>query len=282
MERVLIIGAGPAGISASLYAARAGFEAIVIHNNSSALLKAELIQNYFGFDSISGKDLLKNAVNAAEKLGVKFVEDEIVRLEFTDHFVAKSASNSYESKSMILAAGNRRKSPNIPGLKDLKGISYCAICDSFFYRNKTVAVIGFGDYAVSEIETLKQVTKNILLFTNENEIPKNLPSDVQIFQDKIVAIEGENRVSSIKLANQNVPVDGIFVAYGTAGSLELAREIGAVLKDGNVAVNADMMTNVPGLFAAGDCVGGLLQVSKAVRDGAIAGLNAVKFLRQQS
>ena len=83
MERVLIIGGGPAGISASLYTARAGFEAVVIHNNSSALSKAELIQNYFGFDSISGKDLLKNAVNAAEKLGVKFVEDEIVRLEFT-------------------------------------------------------------------------------------------------------------------------------------------------------------------------------------------------------
>ncbi len=287
MARVLIIGAGPAGVSAALYAVRGGMEVIVLHRGSGSLAKAERIENYYGFaDAPSGAELERNGIEGARKLGVEFIEDEVVWLGMNDSFtgfMAKSASRDYEADSVILAAGSARKAPNLSGLKALegRGVSYCAICDAFFYRNRTTAVLGAGEYALHEAEALLPHAKKVMLFTDGAEVSMEIPSEIEVHTEKVEAIEGNERVTGIKTSEGTIPTEGVFVAYGTAGSAELARKIGAAVEDGHIAVDGSMASSIPGLYAAGDCNGGLLQVAKAVYEGAVAGLSAVKYLREK-
>jgi len=145
MAKVLIIGAGPAGVSAALYAVRGGMEVTVLHHGSGALSKAERIENYYGFaEPPTGAELERSGIEGARKLGVEFVEDEVVWLGMNDTltgFLARTAGQEYEADSVILAAGSRRKAPKLPGLTELegRGVSYCAVCDAFFYRGKRAA-----------------------------------------------------------------------------------------------------------------------------------------------
>ena len=287
--KILIIGAGPAGVSAALYAIRAGADVTVLTKGSGSLEKAELIQNYYGFEEpIEGLELERRGIAGAKKLGVKFVEDEVVWLGMNDSFtgfVVRSGEHSYEADSVILAAGAARKAPKLEGLKDFegKGVSYCAVCDGFFYRGKTAAVLGSGEYALHEAEVLLPHAAKVLLFTDGVKPDMQVPDTIELHTEKLAAIRGENRVHGIELADGTViPADGAFIAYGTAGSVDLARKVGAALDQGHLAVNQDMATNIPGLFAAGDCTGGLMQVAKSVYEGAVAGLAATKYVRSKN
>lgn len=288
MAKVLIIGAGPAGVSAALYAVRGGMEVTVLYRGSGALAKAERIENYYGFaEAPTGAELERNGIEGARKLGVEFIEDEAVWLGMNDTFtgfLAKSSSREYEADSVILAAGSARKAPSLNGLKELegRGVSYCAICDAFFYRGKTAAVLGAGEYALHEAEALLPHAKKVMLFTDGAESNTEFPEGIEVHREKVEAIEGAERVTGIRTSGGIISTDGVFVAYGTAGSAELARKIGAAIEAGHIAVDSSMASSIPGLFAAGDCNGGLLQVAKAVYEGAVAGLSAVKFLREKA
>jgi len=146
MYDIVIIGAGPAGISASLYAKRANTNVLVLYNESTSLSRAEKIDNYYGFPSgITGKDLYENGIKQAEKLGVEIQKKEVIQIEnLGNTFNVKTENGNFETKAIILSTGNEKVKPNIKGIKEFegKGISYCAICDAFFYRKKNVAVIG--------------------------------------------------------------------------------------------------------------------------------------------
>ena len=286
---IIIIGSGPAGVSAALYVHRAGMQALVISRGSGSLAKAERIENYYGFaEPLTGAQLEAAGIAGAKKLGIEFLEDEVVWLGMNDSFtgfVVKTATASYEADSVILAAGAARKAPRLPGIKELegRGVSYCATCDAFFYRGKTAAVLGNGEYALHEAETLLPHAAKVLLFTDGREAEFPVPENIVLHKEPVKGIAGETRVNGLELANGTViPADGVFVAYGTAGSTELGRKIGAAIQDGHLQVDAAMATNVPGLFAAGDCTGGLLQVAKAVYEGAAAGLSAIKYLRSKN
>ena len=289
MARVLIIGSGPAGVSAALYVVRAGAEAVIVSSGKSALEKAHLIQNYYGFASpVPGNELEAAGIEGAKKLGVRFIEDEVVWLGMNDSFTGFAAEGStgsrYEADSMILAAGAKRNAPKIPGAAEFegKGVGYCAICDAFFYRGKTAAVLGEGEYALHELEILRPHASKLILFTNGAEPSVKLPEDVEVHRQKVAAIEGEKRVTGIRLEDGTViAAAGIFIAYGSAGSADFARKIGAAMDGMNIVVDENMATNIPGLYAAGDCTGGLLQVAKAVYQGAVAGLSAAKYLREK-
>ena len=287
MAKVLIIGAGPAGVSAALYAVRGGIEVTVLYRGSGALAKAERIENYYGFaEAPAGAELERNGIEGAKKLGVEFIEDEAVWLGMDDTFTGfavKSSNREYEADSVILATGSARRAPSLIGLKEFegKGVSYCAVCDAFFYRGKTVAVLGAGEYALHEAEGLLPHAQKVMLFTDGVESSVEIPDEIEIHREKIEAIEGDEKVNGIRTSEGIVPTDGVFVAYGTAGSTELARKIGAAIDAGHIAVDENMASSIPGLFAAGDCNGGLLQVAKAVYEGAVAGLSAVKFLREK-
>ncbi len=288
MSRVLIIGAGPAGVSAALYAIRSGMDVTVLYHGSGSLSKAERIENYYGFaEPPTGAELQRNGMEGARKLGVRFIEDEVVWIGMNEGltgFLVKSAEQEYEADTVILAAGSTRKAPGLLGLMEMegKGVSYCAVCDAFFYRGKRAAVLGAGEYALHEAEVLLPHAEKVLLFTDGEEPDSGIPDEIEVHREKVEEILGDTRVTGIKTATQTIPADGVFIAYGTAGSTELARKIGAVVTDGHLTVDESMSTSVPGLFAAGDCNGGLLQIAKAVYEGATAGLSAVKYLREKN
>lgn len=290
---ILIIGSGPAGISAALYAKRAGADVTVISRGSGALAKAERIENYYGLaEPVSGAELEANGIAGAKRLGVKFVEGEVVGLAMNDDFtglVVQTAKEKFEAGAVILAAGSTRLAPKIPGLKEMegKGVSYCAICDAFFYRGKVAAVLGEGEYALHEAEILLPHASKVMLFTNGKEPTVAIPDSIEVHKEKVSAVEaatenGMERVSGVMTEDGTLtPVNGLFVALGTAGSVDLARKIGAAVDNNRIVTDAEMATNVPGLYAAGDCNGGLLQVVKAAYEGAVAGLAAAKYVRKR-
>ena len=229
---------------------------------------------------------------------------------------------------MILATGSKRKAPAIPGIKEFegRGVSYCAVCDAFFYRGKDVAVLGNSDFALHEAEELAPMAGSVTIYTDGKEPEFSRKSSFTVNTMKIQSVEGEEKVSGLRLVSESekdaksdtdeeknlqflpegkkaemeasefhnqespgrdstetfVPADGVFVALGTAGSAEMARQMGAALTEkGNIKVNEKMESTIPGLFAAGDCTGGLLQVAKAVYDGAQAGLSANQYVRNR-
>ena len=289
MENIIIIGAGPAGISAALYAARGNMDPLIINTGIGSLEKAEKIENYYGLEQpLSGRELFERGLAQARALGVRILDAQVVGMGGFDTFEVKTTAGDFEARSVILATGSRRASARIPGVKEFegKGVSYCAVCDAFFYRGKEVAVLGNSDFALHEAEELSNTASRVTIFTDgkKPEFSREM---------KIQAIEGDERVSGIRLksdvsmqeagtgADSFVPAEGVFVALGTAGSSEMARQIGAELNEkGNIRVNEEMETTVPGLYAAGDCTGGLLQVAKAVHDGAQAGLSACQYVRK--
>ncbi len=280
MYDVIIIGSGPAGISAAIYLKRAKKNILIVSNGKSALQKAHKIENYYGIENISGEELHKVGIKQVERLGVPIEKDEVINISFDRHFIVTTVNREFEAKKVIIATGTNRMAPNIKGIKEFegKGVSYCAICDAFFYRNKDVAVIGNGNYAIHEAKQLKPVAKSVTILTDGKEMVQNRDaSDFDVEETPIREFRGGNRIEEVEFDNNNTKkIDGVFVAIGTASSTDLAKKIGAVVKDNNIVVNENMETTVKGLYACGDCTGGLLQVNKAVYEGAIAALDIVK------
>lgn len=279
MFDVVIIGNGPAGISAAIYLKRAKKNIIIISNGKSSLEKAEKIENYYGIESISGKELYEVGIKQAERLSIPIQMDEVTNISFENNFIVTTPNREYETTNVIIATGTNRITPSIKGIKEFegKGVSYCAICDAFFYKNKNVAVIGNGNYAIHEAKQLKPVANSVTILTNGKEMIQNRDaSDFEIEQTPIREFRGTNSIEEVEFENNNTKkIDGVFVAIGTASSIDLAKKIGAIVKNNNIAVDENMQTNVKGLYACGDCTGGLLQVNKAVYEGAKAAMNII-------
>lgn len=284
MYDVIILGAGPAGVSASLYCKRANKNVLIIYNDSSELLKAQKIDNYYGFENgISGKDLYETGIKQSQNLGVEIIKQEVIKIEIENgYFNVITEKNSYKSKSVIIAMGSKKNTLKIQGVQEFegKGISYCAICDGFFYKNKDVAVIGSGNYAISETNDLINIANKITILTNGEKAPEFRADNVEIVTKNIKQISGENRVQEIEFDdNSYLKTDGIFIAQGTAGAADFAKKLGIMSQNNNIIVNENMETNIKGIFACGDCTGGLLQVSKAVYEGTKAGLAVIEYLK---
>lgn len=283
MGKIVIVGSGPAGCSAALYAARAGMETTVISKGIGALQKAEQIQNYYGFEEgITGAELYRRGVAGAQAVGTQFVTAEVVGLDYAATLVVQTTAGDYPADAVILATGTGRIAPKIAGLAEHegRGVSYCATCDAFFYRGKTAAVLGTGEYALHEVQALLPLAGKVILCTNGEPLTAEFPAGVTVCTEKLEAIEGEETVTALRLAGGGLlPVDGLFVALGVAGSAALARKLGAPVENGRIVVDEKMQTGIPGLFAAGDCTGGMLQVCKAVYEGALAATEAIKQIR---
>lgn len=283
MQDVLIVGAGPAGVSASLYAVRAGLKVTVLSMGVGTLEKAEKIENYYGFEEpLSGVELARRGIEGAKRLGVEFVSGQAVGLSWDGSFTVSTDQKSYSAAALLLATGTARVTPRITGLAEFegKGVSYCAICDAFFYRGKQVAVLGAGEYALHEAAHLAGVAESVVLLTNTEAAPANLPPKVSADTRLIKEIFGDGVLGGVRFADgEDLAAAGLFVAYGTAGSAALARTIGAEAEGNRIVVDKSMATNIPGLWAAGDCVGGLLQIAKAAGEGAVAGTEMAKYVR---
>ena len=282
---VIIIGGGPAGISASLYTKRGNLNTLVLHKDISSLEKAEIIENYYGFsDGISGKELYINGISQAKNIGVDIKKEEVLNIEMDSNseYIIKTSEAEYKSKVVILATGNKKNKPNIKGIEKFegKGISYCAVCDGFFYRNKNVAVLGSGRYAISETNDLINIVKEITILTNGETEPEFRADNVKIENRSIKEIHGDKRVEEIEFEDgETIQTEGIFIAQGVAGSVEFSKKLGIITNKDNIVVNEKMETNIKGIYACGDCTGGLLQISKAVYEGTIAGIQAIKYIK---
>ncbi|MCL2404935.1 MAG: NAD(P)/FAD-dependent oxidoreductase [Defluviitaleaceae bacterium] len=286
MTDTIIIGGGPAGVSAALYTARAGMKTLIIHKGGGALDKAERVENFYGSPGTTGPALLETGLTHAADMGAELASGEVVKIQRDvqdGHFTVQTTSESYTARTLLLATGASRLAPAIPGLSTYegKGISHCAICDAFFYKGKDVAVLGSGPYALSEANQLLPLVKSLTLLTNGEEPSTQLPPEINIRKEKIQEIIGESRLTAVALEpdGEHIPLNGLFIAMGVAGATELARKAGAFVENNAVIVDKNMQTGVPGLWAAGDCTGGMKQIAKAVYEGAIAGTDIVIYLR---
>lgn len=272
------------GISAGLYLQRAKKKILIISKGYGSLEKAYKIENYYGLqDSISGKQLVDIGENQAKKLGIVIVRDEVIGIEYEESFKIITVNSEYYAKKVILATGTNRHKPNIKGIDTFegKGVSYCAICDAFFYRGKDVAVLGSGNYAIHEAKQLQPMVNSVTILTNGEKMIENRDEiDFKIQDRPIREFRGESIIEEIEFEdNHRQKINGVFVALGTASSSDLARKIGAVIENNNIRVDENMQTTVDGLYACGDCTGGLLQINKAVYEGAKAALHIINVLK---
>jgi thioredoxin reductase (NADPH) len=288
MYDVIIIGRGPAGISASLYNARAKLKTLVIGKNNSALKKADKIENYYGFSRpVSGEYLLKEGEKQAVRLGVEIIDDEVIEINKNDYFEVSTAGETFQSKAVLLATGQQQKKIAVDNLEDFegKGVSYCSTCDGFFYNNLKVGVLGFKDFAIHEAAELEVYTKNITVYTNGEELQLSEKyaeeaSRYEINRKSITKIGGSDFLQRIFFEDgTSEEIDGLFVAYESASSLDFARKLGILTDNKSVLVDKDMQTNLDGLFAAGDCTGGFKQIATAVGQGALAGRKIIEYVR---
>ena len=193
MYDVIIVGAGPAGISASLYTVRRNLKTLIIYKEKSALERTSKIENYYGFENgISGEELYNIGIRQAKNIGAEIVKDEVTNIQINylngdnsnkgQIFKVQTLNNEFEAKAVILATGNKKGKPNIKNIDEYegKGVSYCAICDGFFYRNKDVVVIGNGDYAISEAMDLQNVAKSITILTNGRQSPEYRTENINV------------------------------------------------------------------------------------------------------
>ena len=281
----VIIGYGPAGISASLYIQRAGLKSLVIGKDFGALTKAESIDNYYGLEKpLSGVELAKAGIDQAKALGAEVVTDEVFGITWNGDYVISCANGEYSATAVIMATGSSRKTVKIPGVKEFegRGVSYCAVCDAFFYRNKDVAVLGNTQYAMHEASELINIASSVTLLTDGLEIEGDTLDGLKVIDKKLKSVYGDEKFSGVEFEDgEKKEFAGLFIALGSAGTTDLARKAGANLNGNSILVNENMETGLPGLYAAGDCVGGILQVSVAVSEGAKSAMNAIKYIRAQ-
>jgi thioredoxin reductase (NADPH) len=283
MFDIIIIGKGPAGISASLYTSRANIKTLVI-GSASSLSKSHLIDNYYGFkEGISGIELLKQGEAQTVRFGTHILEDEVIALEydFEGTFTVKTKSDSYKASTVLLATGSGKKRVSIKNIEKFtgKGVHYCTTCDGYFYRNKKVAILGFNEYALNESEEMKHFTKDLVLLTNGNQETPGFEG-MDINRKKIVSVEGDDYLEKVVYEDgSEEEFDGIFAAYGTASSADFARKLGIILNGDIIEVDGDQKTNMNGLFAAGDCTSNIKQIAVAAGQGAVAGLKITEYIR---
>ena len=297
MYDVIILGAGPAGLTAGIYAARGGLNAVIMESKAvggQAALTAE-IENYPGFESVSGFELVSLIQAQCERLGVAFVYDNPVNVSLDGNI--KSVETAYsgvlEARAVIIATGAMPRTLGLPRESALMGggVSYCATCDGAFFKGKAVAVVGGGNTAAEDALYLEKFASSVTLIHRRDALRADAilakriaESTVKVAWDSVVTqLNGENKLSSVTLKNvktgelSDLPVSGLFVAVGQTPATEGLK--GVELDGGYIVTDEEMHTSLPGVFAAGDVRKKTLrQVVTATADGAIAAESAIKFL----
>ena len=303
MYDVVIIGAGPAGLSASIYAKRAGLRAITVEQSAMSggqVLTTYEVDNYPGFPGINGFDLGMRFREHADGLSCEFQEAEVLRVEESgDGYLITTSKSELKTKTVVAAMGAEHAKLNIPGEEELAGmgVSYCATCDGAFFRNRTVAVVGGGDVAVEDAIFLARNCAKVYLVHRRDELraAKSLQealralSNVEVLWDTVATeIKGEDQVEALALKNvkteetQDLPVDGVFIAVGIVPVSQLLLGMDVCDEKGYLMAGEDGVMKKPGIFAAGDIrTKKLRQIVTAVADGANAITSVEAYLNQK-
>ncbi len=294
---IVIVGAGTAGLTAAIYALRAGKSVLVTEGESfgGQITSSPRVENYPGIAHISGSEFADNLVSQAMELGAS------VELESVDKIVdgkiktVITDSNSYSCKSVILATGARHRPLGVDGEEDLagRGVSYCAVCDGAFYRGKNVAVVGGGDSALQSALFLSSYCKNVTLihrrseFRGEKALVKKIGEKENIkllLNTQVIKLIGSDQLDGIKLATNNeephsIPMDGLFIAVGQMPNNEQFRNVAALDDYGYIVADESCQTRTPGVFTAGDCrTKSVRQLTTAAADGSVAALAACSYI----
>jgi len=300
---VVIIGGGPAGLSAGIYAARARLASLLVERGAvgGQIINTEWVENYPGFfEGISGVDLTEAMHQQATKFGLETVNAEVTGVEVNGKTkLVKTSQGDFNTKAVIVASGSERQKLGIPGEAEYtgKGVSYCATCDAAFFRDKPVAVVGGGNAAVTEALQLSKFASKITVIHRRNELRA-----IRILQEKALAepkieflwdsvveeIKGETFVNQVRVRNVKnkkesvIDVSGVFMAIGFKPNTDYLRDVLELDKIGAIVTSDKMETSVPGVFAAGDIrSGSIRQVIAAAGDGAVAAINAEKYITGQ-
>ncbi len=290
MYDVIIIGSGPAGLAAAIYAQRAKLEMLIIEENyisGGQVVNTYEVDNYPGLPGINGMDLGMKMREHAEKMGAQFARAKVVEIQAEgDVKYVRTETETYETKTVIFAAGAKHRTLDIPGEKEFTGmgVSYCATCDGAFFRNKVTAVIGGGDVAVEDAIFLARLCKKVYVIHRRDELRA-----AKILQDNLLALDnvemvwdsvaeeirGEGVVKELAVKNvktgetKNLAVDGVFVAVGILPNSELLKDQVKTDRGGYLEAGEDGVTSIPGVFAAGDVrTKQLRQIITAASDGA--------------
>lgn len=298
---VIIVGGGAAGLSASIYCRRYNLSTLVITKDYGSAAEAPIIENYPGFISISGIELINRFWEQAQNAGVEILMDEVIKITKKEELFEVVASETYYSRAVIIATGGKRKELNIPGEREFRGrgVSYCATCDAPLYRNKVVAVIGGGDSAcVSSLHLAEFASKVYQIHRrdmlrcepiNAKKVLENRKIEI-IYNATPTEIFGQNRVEGIRIRfndgrEETIKVDGVFVEIGSVPNSSLAKALGVITdEEGYVVVDSGMRTNIEGVFAAGDVTNAsekFEQIVTAVAEGALSARSAYEFLRKR-
>ena len=295
-----IIGAGPAGYSAGIYAGRSGINAVVLDKvgGGGLAMVSPNIENYAGFESISGMDLMEKMQKHASKYSdIRFIEEVTnIKKNKDDTFSVETSEKTYLVKAVLLCMGTEYRKLGVEGEQELqgKGVSYCATCDGQFFKGKKVAVVGGGNSALIEAIFLKQIgCEEVFLIHRRDQLraeeayeDEAREKHVQILFNKTVEkIGGEQKVEHLDLKDtvnnekSKLDVDGVFISIGELPQNKIAKNIGVKLDDhGYIMVDRQQRTNIKGIYAAGDITGGLRQVVTACAEGAIAALSSTEAL----
>ena len=294
-----IIGGGAAGYSAAIYAVRSGIKTIVFDKGMGGGLTnvSPKIENYPGFESISGLDLMEKMKKHASEYADIHLNEEVKKIEKSkENFNIKTDKETYDVKAIILCVGTNYRKLNAPGEIELtgKGVSYCATCDGFFFKDKKVAVVGGGNTALIEAIFLKQIgCEEVFVVHRRDQLraekayeDEAIKRGVQIiYNTHVDSINGEQKAEYLELHDvktdkkSKFPIDGVFISIGEKPQNDLAKELGVKLDEkGFVIVDKQQRTNVKGVYAAGDITGGLRQVVTACAEGAIAALASTEVL----
>ena len=297
---IIIIGAGPAGMTAALYSAQARKKILVLEKEvyGGQILKADKVQNYPGFKEISGFEFASNLYNQLTNLNVEIKFEEVLKIENKDKIKEITTKKGhYTAKSIIIAAGAKNRKLNLNNEDKLigKGVSYCTTCDGMFFKDKVVAVYGGGNSAVDGALYLSDICKKVYIVYRQKDFKttgeninklKNKNNIECIFNTNIINLIGENELDSITLKEENneynLEVDGLFIEIGYVPVSEICNNIVNTDSKGYILANEDCTTNVEGIFVAGDIrVKDVRQLTTACSDGTIAALAACKYIAKE-
>jgi thioredoxin reductase (NADPH) len=296
---VIIVGGGPAGLSAGIYTARGRLRSLLIERGAvgGQIVNTEWVENYPGIDSVGGLDLTEIMHKQAEKFGLETVYTEVTGIEVNEKTkTVKTSKGDFEAQAVIVAGGSERQKLGVTGEVEFtgKGVSYCATCDGAFFRDKSVVVVGGGNAAITEALELTKFASKITVIHRRDELRATkilqekafAEPKIEILWDSVVEkIIGDPLVSKIEVRNvktekeSTLEVSGVFMAVGFKPNTEYLKEVLELDKTGAVITNEKMETSVPGIFAAGDIrSNSIRQVIAAAGDGAVAAVYAERYI----